>query len=353
MLYLALGPRAARHRVRPGRAVRLGLLRRAADPAQAPRPGRARRVPRLGSADGRRDVPGRDRDGRIVGPARVGAVRAARDVACCSASTSTRSTPTRSSASGHCRSSSARRVPGQVGSWLMILFYPLTILAAVVGWIGPWVLLVVLGIPRLLDGARDVRASRSPTAPPAGATRAGRCGSSAARSSTPAARADCSPWACCSTRWCRSPCPGCSPRALEHEHQVGRRVGPEVGAIEPEPKLVDQAPAGLVRRVHHGDDPVRGETRPGVRDDRDARFRGDTSTVPAGREQATELGVEPPTGGSLVIRPLTPTNSPSGVRTVQATRPRSVPSANHGRNSSAARRSLSASVSVGSAKSAQ
>ena len=45
-------------------------------------------------------------------------------------------------------------------------------------------------------------------------------------------------------------------------------------------------------------------------------------------------GSGPPTGGSLVIKPLAPTNSPSGVRTVQATRPRSVPSANHGRNSS-------------------
>ncbi len=38
------------------------VLRRAADPAQAPRPGRARRVPRLGSAHGRRHVPRGDRD---------------------------------------------------------------------------------------------------------------------------------------------------------------------------------------------------------------------------------------------------------------------------------------------------
>jgi 1,4-dihydroxy-2-naphthoate octaprenyltransferase len=37
-----------------------------------------------------------------------------------------------------------------VGTWLMIAFYPLTVLAAAVGLIGPWVLLVVLGIPRLV-----------------------------------------------------------------------------------------------------------------------------------------------------------------------------------------------------------
>ena len=36
-----------------------------------------------------------------------------------------------------------------VGSWLMILAYPLTVLVVVVGWMGPWVLLVGLAIPRL------------------------------------------------------------------------------------------------------------------------------------------------------------------------------------------------------------
>ena len=36
-----------------------------------------------------------------------------------------------------------------VGSWLMILFYPLTLLLVVVGWVGPWVLLVALALPRL------------------------------------------------------------------------------------------------------------------------------------------------------------------------------------------------------------
>jgi 1,4-dihydroxy-2-naphthoate octaprenyltransferase len=54
-----------------------------------------------------------------------------------------------------------------VGSWLMILFYPLTILAAVVGLMGPWVLLVVLGIPRLLSVLK-VFAQPKPLAPPPG-----------------------------------------------------------------------------------------------------------------------------------------------------------------------------------------
>lgn len=34
---------------------------------------------------------------------------------------------------------------------LMIAFYPIVLFAAAVGWIGPWVALVVLGIPRLLQ----------------------------------------------------------------------------------------------------------------------------------------------------------------------------------------------------------
>ena len=73
-------PRAAHPGLRAGRAVHLGVLRRPADPAQAPRPGRARRVPGLGSADGRRHVPRRDRDDPGLGPAGLGALRAARDV---------------------------------------------------------------------------------------------------------------------------------------------------------------------------------------------------------------------------------------------------------------------------------
>ncbi len=53
-----------------------------------------------------------------------------------------------------------------VGSWLMILFYPLTILSAVVGLIGPWVFLVVLGVPRLLAVLATFRMPK-PAAPPA------------------------------------------------------------------------------------------------------------------------------------------------------------------------------------------
>ena len=54
-----------------------------------------------------------------------------------------------------------------VGSWLMIAFYPLTLLAVVVGLLGPWVLLVVLGIPRLLSVLKVFRQPK-PLAPPPG-----------------------------------------------------------------------------------------------------------------------------------------------------------------------------------------
>ena len=54
-----------------------------------------------------------------------------------------------------------------VGSWLMIAFYPLTLLAVVVGLLGPWVLLVVLGIPRLLSVLK-VFDQPKPLAPPPG-----------------------------------------------------------------------------------------------------------------------------------------------------------------------------------------
>src|SRR3954470_22589762 len=39
----------------------------------------------------------------------------------------------------------------QVAQGLMIAFYPVVLGAALVGWIGPWVALVLLGIPRLLE----------------------------------------------------------------------------------------------------------------------------------------------------------------------------------------------------------
>ena len=54
-----------------------------------------------------------------------------------------------------------------IGSWLMILFYPLTILSAAVGLVGPWVLLVVLGVPRLRSVLK-VFAQPKPLAPPPG-----------------------------------------------------------------------------------------------------------------------------------------------------------------------------------------
>jgi 1,4-dihydroxy-2-naphthoate octaprenyltransferase len=54
-----------------------------------------------------------------------------------------------------------------VGSWLMIAFYPLTVLAVVVGLLGPWVLFVVLGIPRLLSVLKVFRQPK-PLAPPPG-----------------------------------------------------------------------------------------------------------------------------------------------------------------------------------------
>jgi 1,4-dihydroxy-2-naphthoate octaprenyltransferase len=59
--------------------------------------------------------------------------------------------------------STARRV----GSAMMILFYPLTLAAVLVGWVGPWVLLVVLGIPRLLSVLR-VFSKPKPAGPPPG-----------------------------------------------------------------------------------------------------------------------------------------------------------------------------------------
>jgi 1,4-dihydroxy-2-naphthoate octaprenyltransferase len=52
-----------------------------------------------------------------------------------------------------------------VGRWLMILFYPLTLLLVIVGWTGPWVLLVALAIPRLLDVLKIFRVPKPPAPP--------------------------------------------------------------------------------------------------------------------------------------------------------------------------------------------
>jgi 1,4-dihydroxy-2-naphthoate polyprenyltransferase len=48
---------------------------------------------------------------------------------------------------------------------LMILFYPLVLLAVLAGWVGPWVLLAVLAIPELLRAVR-FHAQPKPDAPP-------------------------------------------------------------------------------------------------------------------------------------------------------------------------------------------
>jgi len=54
-----------------------------------------------------------------------------------------------------------------VGQWLMIAFYPLTIAFALTGLVGPWVLLVLLGVPRLLAVLRVFRQPK-PAGPPPG-----------------------------------------------------------------------------------------------------------------------------------------------------------------------------------------
>ena len=48
---------------------------------------------------------------------------------------------------------------------LMIAFYPIVIAAVVAGWVGPWLALVVLGIPRLLESLKTFAAPRPETPP--------------------------------------------------------------------------------------------------------------------------------------------------------------------------------------------
>jgi 1,4-dihydroxy-2-naphthoate octaprenyltransferase len=52
-----------------------------------------------------------------------------------------------------------------VAQVLMVAFYPIVIAAVVVGWIGPWVAVVVLGIPRLLVTLRTFSSPRPETPP--------------------------------------------------------------------------------------------------------------------------------------------------------------------------------------------
>lgn len=53
----------------------------------------------------------------------------------------------------------------RVAQVLMVAFYPIVVLAVVAGWIGPWVLLVLLGIPRLLAVLKTFNAPRPDVAP--------------------------------------------------------------------------------------------------------------------------------------------------------------------------------------------
>ncbi|MBI2781417.1 MAG: prenyltransferase [Chloroflexi bacterium] len=52
-----------------------------------------------------------------------------------------------------------------VAQGLMISFYPIVLLAAAVGWIGPWVALVVLGLPRLAEVLKVFNQPRPETPP--------------------------------------------------------------------------------------------------------------------------------------------------------------------------------------------
>jgi 1,4-dihydroxy-2-naphthoate octaprenyltransferase len=52
-----------------------------------------------------------------------------------------------------------------VARWLMIAFYPIVVGAAGMGWIGPWVAPVVLGIPRLLEVLETFSKPRPEVAP--------------------------------------------------------------------------------------------------------------------------------------------------------------------------------------------
>ena len=47
----------------------------------------------------------------------------------------------------------------------MVAFYPIVVGAVLAGWIGPWVLLVMLGIPRLLTTLRTYSSPRPETPP--------------------------------------------------------------------------------------------------------------------------------------------------------------------------------------------
>ena len=52
-----------------------------------------------------------------------------------------------------------------VAQVLMVAFYPIVVGAALVGWIGPWVALALLGLPRLVQVLRTFSKPR-PDSPP-------------------------------------------------------------------------------------------------------------------------------------------------------------------------------------------
>jgi 1,4-dihydroxy-2-naphthoate octaprenyltransferase len=52
-----------------------------------------------------------------------------------------------------------------VAQGLMISFYPIVLVAVAAGWIGPWVALVVLGLPRLLQVLKVFAVPRPETPP--------------------------------------------------------------------------------------------------------------------------------------------------------------------------------------------
>ena len=53
-----------------------------------------------------------------------------------------------------------------VAQVLMVAFYPIVVVAALVGWIGPWVALVLLGVPRLIEVVRTFGRPRPAEPPP-------------------------------------------------------------------------------------------------------------------------------------------------------------------------------------------
>ena len=58
------------------------------------------------------------------------------------------------------------RLARRVGQALMVAFYPLVVLAVLVGWVGPWVLLTVFAIPKLISVLRVYNEPKPAEPPP-------------------------------------------------------------------------------------------------------------------------------------------------------------------------------------------